>query len=493
MEQIGRYPIECELGRGGCGIVYLGRDPKIERQVAIKTILISDIRTNPQGRTLRQRLAREAQSAGALNHPNIVTVYELGEDADLTYIAMEFVDGPPLQVLMDEERLPREKIAKYLRHTASALDFAHSKGIIHRDVKPANILINGTDEAKITDFGVAKIVERAGMTTTGMAVGTPSYMSPEQIMTKPLDGRADQFSLAVIAFEMLTGRKPFESDSLPGLIHPILSVEPPSAAEVDQNVGEPVASILRKALSKDPEGRYPKCADFAKALEEAMLGSVSPTVPWPPPAKAVEPTASIPALTPPPAPAPATGSPVTKAALVVAIALVIAGYIYSRRPEPQPEPAAKSAPPVVQETPPAPVASEPRLAVEPPKAEKKEKKKKEEPVVAATEPPKPPPANPDPGPDAPATSYMGAPEGRFTWTGNLPPGERLVIVRNRVRMGSIGGAALPGGVAVQVEARSADVSIVQHPAASNGFRLIVANTSGREVSSFAATWKEQGN
>ncbi|MBM3758272.1 MAG: hypothetical protein FJW38_30390 [Acidobacteria bacterium] len=380
MEQIGRYPIECELGRGGCGIVCLGRDPKIGREVAIKTILMSDIRTNPQGRTLRQRLAREAQSAGALNHPHIVTVYELGEDADMTYIAMEFVDGPPLQVLMDEGRLPPEKIAKYLRHTASALDFAHSKGIIHRDVKPANILINGADEAKITDFGVAKIVERAGMTTTGMAVGTPSYMSPEQIMTKPLDGRADQFSLAVIAFEMLTGRKPFESDSLPGLIHQILSVEPPSAAEVDQNVGEPAVSILRKALSKVPEGRYLKCADFAKALEEAMLGSVSPTVPWPPPAKAGEPPASVPALTPPQAPAPVSGSPVTKAALFVAITLMIAGYVFSRRPEPQSEPAAKSAPPVVQETPLAPVASAPRVAVDPPKAEKKEKKRRRRPL-----------------------------------------------------------------------------------------------------------------
>lgn len=492
MEQIGRYPIECELGRGGCGIVYLGRDPKIERQVAIKTILMSEIRTNPNGRTLRERLAREAQSAGALSHPNIVTVYELGEDADMTFIAMEFVDGPPLQVLMDEGRLPPEKIAKYLRHTASALDFAHSKGIIHRDVKPANILITSSDEAKITDFGVAKIVERAGMTTTGMAVGTPSYMSPEQIMTKQLDGRSDQFSLGVIAFELLTGRKPFESDSLPGLIHQILSIDPPSAAEIDQNVGEPSASILRKALSKDPEGRYPKCADFAKALEEAMLGSVSPTVPWPPAAKSGEPTASIPAAAP--APTPAKGSPVIKAALLVAIALVIAGYIFSRRTGPPAEPVTKSAPPVVQESTPPPVAVAPPSIAEPAKSEKKEKKKKEEPVVAASEPPKPPPANPDPGPDAPATSYMGAPEGRFTWSGSLAPGERLVIVRNRVREGTIAGAPLPGGVAVQVEVRSADLTVVQHPGANNGFRLIVANnTSGREVSTFTATWKEQAH
>ncbi len=487
MEQIGRYPIECELGRGGCGIVYLGRDPKIERQVAIKTILMSEIRSNPNGRTLRERLAREAQSAGALSHPNIVTVYELGEDADVTFIAMEFVDGPPLQILMDEGRLPLDKIAKYLRHTASALDFAHSKGIIHRDVKPANILITGSDEAKITDFGVAKIVERAGMTTTGMAVGTPSYMSPEQIMTKQLDGRSDQFSLAVIAFELLTGRKPFESDSLPGLIHQILSVEPPSAAEIDEKVGEPAASILRKALSKDPEGRYPKCADFAKALEEAMLGTVAPSLPVVPVAKPVEPPATIPAAPP------AKGSPVVKALLFVAIGLVIAGYFYSQRSAAPPAPEAKSAPPVAQVEPPPPATPEPKQAVEPAKPEKKEKKKKEEPAVVVTESPKPPPSNPDPGPDAPAPSYMGAPEGRFTWTGLLPPGERLVIVRNRVRIGSIGGAPLPGGVPVQVEVRPADVTIVQHPGANNGFRLIVSNTSGREVSNFTATWKEQAH
>jgi serine/threonine protein kinase len=488
MEQIGRYPIECELGRGGCGIVYLGRDPKIERQVAIKTILTSEIRSNPNGRTLRERLAREAQSAGALSHPNIVTVYELGEDADVTFIAMEFVDGPSLQILMDEGRLPPDKIARYLRHTASALDFAHSKGIIHRDVKPANILVTGSDEAKITDFGVAKIVERAGMTTTGMAVGTPSYMSPEQIMTKQLDGRSDQFSLAVIAFELLTGRKPFESDSLPGLIHQILSVEPPSAAEIDEKVGEPAASILRKALSKEPEGRYPKCADFAKALEEAMLGSVAPSLPAVPVLKPAEPSATIAAAPP------AKGSLVVKALLFVAIGLVIAGYFYSQRSNSTP-PAAdpKAAPRVAQVDTPPPVTPEPKQTVEPARQEKKEKKKKEEPAVAVAEPPKPPPSNPDPGPDTPATSYMGAPEGRFTWTGSLPPGERLVIVRNRVRMGSIGGAPLPGGVPVQVEVRPADISIVQHPGASNGFRLIVSNTSGREVSSFTATWKEQAH
>lgn len=493
MEQIGRYPIECELGRGGCGIVYLGRDPKIERQVAIKTILMSEIRSNPNGRTLRERLAREAQSAGALSHPNIVTVYELGEDADVTFIAMEFVDGPPLQVLMDEGRVPPDKIAKYLRHTASALDFAHSKGIIHRDVKPANILITGSDEAKITDFGVAKIVERAGMTTTGMAVGTPSYMSPEQIMTKQLDGRSDQFSLAVIAFELLTGRKPFESDSLPGLIHQILSVEPPSASEIDEKVGEPAASILRKALSKEPEARYPKCADFAKALEEAMLGTVAPSLPVLPVAKPAETTAPVPAA----APAAAKGSPVVKALLFVAIGLVIAGYFYSQRSTPPVESEVKTPPAVVTENPPAtpPVAErkEPPPAVEPAKPEKKEKKKKEEPAAVAAEPAKPAPSNPDPGPDAPATSYMGAPEGRFTWSGSLPPGERLVIVRNRVRMGSIGGASLPGGVPVQVEVRPADISVVQQPGATNGFRLIVVNTSGREVSTFTATWKEQAH
>jgi serine/threonine protein kinase len=480
MDRIGRYSVEGELGRGGCGIVYLARDEKINRQVAIKTILTRELRGSASGLELQTRLTREAQSGGSLNHPAIVTVYELAEENDLTFFVMEYVDGPPLDKIMAASPIAWPRLLQILREIASGLDFAHSKGIIHRDVKPANILISSAGHAKISDFGVAKILEQTSMTTTGMAVGTPAYMSPEQILTKPLDGRSDQFSLAIIAFELLTGRKPFAADSLPGLIHQILSCEPPDAATVNASIPAPAAAILTRALSKVATDRFGTCAEFVTALEGALQQPVSP--PQDPLLKSTQTTANKKNYQP-------QGKSVNwlLGLPLIALGLGLGAYYATRNQQPQVATAVPAPAPS-----PAPSKPEPRTEPEPAKPVARQ------PIVVKESKPKPiepaaPPPPSDPGPDQPAAAYMGSPEGRFTWTGSLPPGERLVIVRNRVRMGSIAGNGLPAGVAVQADARPADIRVMQSPAAGNGFRLIVVNQSDREVSSFTVLWREQGN
>ncbi|HEU0120382.1 MAG TPA: protein kinase [Bryobacteraceae bacterium] len=491
MDRIGRYTVEGELGRGGCGIVYLGRDHKMNRLVAIKTMLTRELHNSAEGKILQARLEREAQSAGSLNHPAIVTVYELAEENDMTFFVMEYVDGPPLDNVMAQGPLPWPRMTQALKEIASGLDFAHSKGIIHRDIKPANILISSAGHAKISDFGVAKILESASMTTTGTAIGTPSYMSPEQILAKKLDGRSDQFSLAVLAFEMITGRKPFHADSLPGLIHQILSVEPPNASAIKAEVGEPAAGIIRRALSKEASERFPTCSEFVAALEGALLRR--------------EPTAPVIVETSPQQAdfkevnePPSKSGNLPRAILFLALGLAVAGYFYSRRPAvtadapvstsavapantPEPERATHEAPK------PEPAKTEAPRAVAPP-FQPQAKPKQASPVAQPV-----PPQNPDPGPDQPATAYMGSPEGRFSWNGSLPAGDRLIIVRNRVRMGSITGNGLPAGVPVQVEVRPADIKVMQQPVAANGFRLILANSSGHEINTVTVLWREQAH
>lgn len=491
MDRIGRYTVEGELGRGGCGIVYLGRDLKMNRLVAIKTILTRELENSSGGQSLKTRLEREAQSAGSLNHPSIVTVYELGEENDVTFFVMEYVDGPPLDTMMNGGALEFPRVIQLLREVASGLDFAHSKGIIHRDVKPANVLVSSTGHAKVSDFGVAKILESTTMTTTGVAIGTPAYMSPEQILTKPLNGRSDQFSLGVIAFEMVTGRKPFNADSLPGLIHQILSVEPPSAAEVNAAVGEPAASILRRALHKEATERYESCTAFVDALEAALIRrEATLQVPVAVATQTVETKAHT--LTP------QSSGAAVKAGVALACSIALAAFVYSRSH--QAPVATPAAPPTTVATAVVPEPASPRPEpVKPPEAAPVEKTTKTEAKTKApevkAEPAKPPAvaASPDPGPDQPATSYMGSPEGRFAWSGTLPAGERLVIVRNRVRMGSISGNSLPAGVPVQVEVRPADIRVMQQPTAANGFRLILANQSGHEISTFTVLWREQAH
>lgn len=265
MDRIGRYRILGELGRGAMGVVYKAQDSKIGRTVAIKTIRLSDLTERRERVRLRERLFREAQSAGILSHPNIVTIYDVQEEGETAYVFMEFVDGPTLDSVIHSVTPSQELILSVLRQTAAALDYAHNKGIVHRDIKPANIMIGENGTAKITDFGVAKLVSQQ-MTQTGTMMGTPSYMSPEQIEGRQLDGRSDQFSLAVIAYEMVTGEKPFVAESLPPLLFKIVREEPASPQRLNPTLGAMLPAAILKGLSKKSSERYSSCTEFVEAV-----------------------------------------------------------------------------------------------------------------------------------------------------------------------------------------------------------------------------------
>jgi serine/threonine protein kinase len=269
VEQIGRYHIVGELGRGAMGIVYRAQDPAIGRTIAIKSIRLKDLTDDAERERLRERLFREAQSAGMLSHPGIVTIYDIAEEHGMAYIFMEFVNGPPLEKMLLSARTPdKETLLTIFRQTAAALDYAHKKGIVHRDIKPANIMIHEDGAAKITDFGVAKIVSQQ-MTVAGTMMGTPSYMSPEQIQGGEITGRTDQFSLAVMAYEVFTGEKPFTAEYLPTLLYRIVREEPAPPQRLNTTLTPQIEAVLRKGLSKIPTDRYETCADFVAALAVA--------------------------------------------------------------------------------------------------------------------------------------------------------------------------------------------------------------------------------
>ena len=275
LKRIGRYEIGCELGRGGMGIVFEAHDPLIGRTVALKTIPLDGYRTAAEREWLREHLFREARSAGALSHPNLVTIHDSGVEGDLAFIAMERLDGPTLQQrLIAGERLEREEAVGILRQAAGALDYAHQAGVVHRDIKPSNIMFHRKCQqgatVKITDFGIAKITGAELPTRTGMPAGTPNYMSPEQIQGHAVDGRSDQFSLAVVAFEMLTARKAFPAESLVTVVHEIVYGERPSARAVVAELPSAVDEVFNRGLAKDSRDRYQTCAEFVTALDAAF-------------------------------------------------------------------------------------------------------------------------------------------------------------------------------------------------------------------------------
>ena len=272
---VGRYQIAGEIGRGAMGVVYKALDPALGRTVAIKTISLIELTDADARQREGDKLLQEAQSAGTLSHPNIVTVFDVIKQDDFACIVMEFLPGPSFDEMLRQEKIPeRSELIQYLREVAEALDYAHRKGIIHRDVKPANILIathgfGNERSAKLTDFGVAKTLSHE-ITQSGSMIGTPSYMSPEQMEGRTVDGMSDQFSLAVVAYEMLSGRKPFAAQTLAALLHQICQQKTPSILEANPALGETVAKVMERALSKKAEDRFPSASDFVGALAIAL-------------------------------------------------------------------------------------------------------------------------------------------------------------------------------------------------------------------------------
>jgi serine/threonine protein kinase len=267
--KLGRYEVLNELGKGAMGIVYLAKDPVIGRMVAIKTIRTSQgDDDDSESREFRERFVREAQTAGILSHPNIVTIHDIGEDSEsrTSFIAMEYIEGRNLKSLLaDKKKFNWDEIADLIAQIAEALDYAHRKGIIHRDIKPANIILTTDGKIKITDFGIAKIAS-SNLTTTGQFLGTPNYMSPEQVSGAPVDGRSDIFSLGVVLYELLTNRKPFLGDNLTAISYKIVHEDFTPPAELSNEVPPEFNAIVARAMAKDPWNRYQRGKDLALAL-----------------------------------------------------------------------------------------------------------------------------------------------------------------------------------------------------------------------------------
>ena len=267
---LGRYEIVKELGRGAMGTVFLGKDPRINREVAIKTLRYEEI-DSEQIDEVKKRFFREAEAAGKLSHPNIVTIYDVGEDYDIAYMAMELLDGSDLAKYTKKENLmPIKEIIRIVSCVASALDYAHANGIVHRDIKPANIMVLNNGEVKVADFGIARVMATS-KTQTGVVLGTPSYMSPEQIAGKKVDGRSDLFSLGVVLYELIAGEKPFNGDSIATLMYNITTTAPQAIKELSPDIPEAVAPIVEKLLSKDVEARY----QTGKLLADDLLACLN--------------------------------------------------------------------------------------------------------------------------------------------------------------------------------------------------------------------------
>lgn len=267
LERLGRYEIVKELGRGGMGIVLMGRDPHLERMVALKIIKIDESGDGMGNKELIDRFYIEAKAAGKINHPNIVTVYDVGEAEGKKFIAMEFVEGRTLaDIIAKDGPLPLSRTAKFIHQIADGLAYAHDSGIVHRDIKPGNILVTADDKVKISDFGLARLQSSGSVTQTGHAVGSPSYMSPEQVQGMTVDGRSDMFSLGVLFYELLTQRRPFEGESLTTVIFKIIKDTPIAPSKLNKAVPTAIDDIIAKMTAKDPNFRYPSCADVAKAM-----------------------------------------------------------------------------------------------------------------------------------------------------------------------------------------------------------------------------------
>jgi tRNA A-37 threonylcarbamoyl transferase component Bud32 len=267
---LGRYRVLKELGRGAMGLVYLGKDPTIQRFVAIKTMRLDEIDNDDKLQDVKARFFREAESTGRLSHPNIVTIYDAGEESDLGYIAMELIEGTPLKQWARKPNLmPVNEVLLTLATVADALDYAHQQGVVHRDIKPANIMLTKERVVKVMDFGIAKMAS-SSKTHTNMVLGTPTYMSPEQISGKKVDGRSDIFSLGVVLFELLTGQTPFTADNLSALLFSIAHHPHPAIQTLRPDLPPMVQEIVDRALQKELPHRYRRAEEFARELRACL-------------------------------------------------------------------------------------------------------------------------------------------------------------------------------------------------------------------------------
>src|ERR1022692_1263506 len=273
-ERFGRYEILAELGRGAMGVVYKARDPKINRVVAVKTISLAG-QPAEEEQEYRERFYREAEAAGRLSHPGIVTIFDVGEEPETRapYIVMEFVGGQSLDKLLSREdrKLPLDTALQLTLELAEALDCAHGQGVVHRDLKPANILLTEEGHAKIADFGVAKL-NLANHTLAGRALGTPAYMSPEQLSGETVDGRSDLFSLGVILYTILTGYRPFQGNSALTVSYKVVNHDPMPATLLDTELPQGLDHIIARAMAKDPAERYQSGMEMVQDIQKLREG-----------------------------------------------------------------------------------------------------------------------------------------------------------------------------------------------------------------------------
>jgi serine/threonine-protein kinase len=271
LRTVGRYEIVGKLGQGSMGVVYVGRDPYINRLVSIKISRPSQNVVGERAEKYREKFFVEAQSAGKLLHPNIVAIYDAGMYKDFCYITMEYVDGPTLQKFCTRDNLiPASRVAEVIFSACKALDFAHQKGVIHRDIKPSNIMINKAGVVKITDFGIARV--RSEEAPSEGLIGSPSYMSPEQVKEEPVEDKSDIFSLGCVLYELLTGEKAFSGDNFFSIMYKIANEDPVPIKQIRSEVPEILWKITRKALAKEPSHRYQSCMDLAYDLRVALRG-----------------------------------------------------------------------------------------------------------------------------------------------------------------------------------------------------------------------------
>ncbi|MEN8256830.1 MAG: serine/threonine-protein kinase [Thermodesulfobacteriota bacterium] len=268
-QRIGKYTVLGLLGRGAMGVVYKGLDPLIQRPVALKIIRKAAFDDDELTEALG-RFRREAQAAGRLIHPNIVTVYEYGEENDTAFIAMEYVEGKSLkEVLKDKQSFTLAEVADIIRQLVTGLHYAHRSGIVHRDIKPDNLIFAQDGTLKIMDFGIARL-ESSSLTMAGSVMGTPSYMAPELFSGEEVDQRSDLFSAGIILYQLLTGRKPFAGSSMTTIMHQVVNIMPPKPSQLDNRLPAPLDNLIQTCLAKNPDIRFQNGADFGAALDRAF-------------------------------------------------------------------------------------------------------------------------------------------------------------------------------------------------------------------------------